>query len=116
MENLPKSYPFGLKGVGSAYQNAILHLLRDCITGLYMIDPTKFDQPAPVVNMVAIRQLMDDSLHDVLEESPDDYFEGSTKTTSTCPTFPLGFGGMISMSDMIAPPGTMKPLTNSTLA
>ena len=45
--------------------------------------------------MVAIRQLTDDSLHDVLEESPDDYSEGSTKTTLTYPTFPPRFGGMI---------------------
>ena len=45
--------------------------------------------------MVAIHQLTDDSLHDVLEDSPDDYSEGSTKTASSCPTFPLGFGGMI---------------------
>ena len=54
-----------------------------------------------MVNMVAIHQLSNDpslsieSLHNVLNESPDDYSEGSTKTMSSCPTFPLGFGGMI---------------------
>ena len=64
-----------------------------------MIDPTDAGQPVPMVNMVAIRQLSDDSslptepLHNVLNESPDDYSKGSTKTVSSCPTFPLGFGG-----------------------
>jgi hypothetical protein len=69
MENPPKPYPFGLEGAGSAYQNAIDHLFadhveRDHVTDLYMIDLTKSDQPAPVVNMVNIRQLPSDSLHD----------------------------------------------------
>ena len=54
-----------------------------------------------MVNMVAIRQLSKDSplltesLHHVLEEGPDDSSEGSTRTLSSCSTFPLGFGGMI---------------------
>ena len=66
-----------------------------------MIDPTDSGQPTPEVNLVAIRQLSDDpslptkSLHNVLDESPNDYSEGSTKTVSSYPTFPLGFGGMI---------------------
>ena len=98
MENPPKPYPFGLEGAGSAYQNTIHHLFtdhveRDCVIDLYMIDPTKSNQRAPVVNMVAIRQLMDDSLHDVL--SLGDYSESSTKTASSFPTFLPGFGGMI---------------------
>ena len=59
-ENSPRPYPFGLEGVGSAYQNAVHqifidHVERDHATDLYMIDPTDSDQPAPVVNMVAIR-------------------------------------------------------------
>ena len=46
MENLPRLYPFGLEGVGSAYQNAIHHLFidhleNDRVSDLYMIDPTK---------------------------------------------------------------------------
>ena len=62
MENPPRPYPFGLEGVGSAYQNDIHHLFidhieRDHITDLYMIDSTDSSQPAPMVNMVAIRQL-----------------------------------------------------------
>jgi hypothetical protein len=51
MENQPKPYPFGLKGVRSAYKNAIHHLFADHVerdrdTDLYLIDPTKSDQPA----------------------------------------------------------------------
>ena len=93
-EDPPKPYHFGQEGAGSAYQNAVHnlfvdHVERDHITELYVIDPTDSDQPTPVVNMVAIRQLSDDpsllteSLHNVLNESPDDYSEGSTKTVSS---------------------------------
>jgi len=62
MENPPRPYPFKLEGAGSAYQNVIHHLFTDNIecnhvTDLYVIDPTDSGQPAPVVNMVAIRQL-----------------------------------------------------------
>ena len=66
-----------------------------------MIDPADSGQPTAVVNMVAIRQLLDDpslsteSLHNVLNEILDDHSRGSTKTISSCPTFPLGFRGMI---------------------
>jgi hypothetical protein len=54
-----------------------------------------------MVNIVAIHELSDDSplltesLHNILNESPNDYSESSTKTVSSCPTFPLEFGGMI---------------------
>ena len=83
------------------HQIFIDHVERDHATDLYMIDPTDSGQPASVVNMVAIRQLSDDpslpteSLHNVLNESSDDYSKASTKTVSSCPTFPLGFGAMI---------------------
>ena len=51
--------------------------------------------------MEVVLQLSDDpsfsteSLHNVLNKSPDDYSKGSTKTVSSYPTFPLGFEGMI---------------------
>ena len=59
-KNPPRPYPFGLEGVGSAYQHAIHQIFVDNVecdhaTDLYMIDPTDSGQPAPVVNMVAIR-------------------------------------------------------------
>ena len=88
------------------YQNAVHHVLVDYVernhtTDLYMIDPTDSGQPAPVVNMVAIRQLSDDSplptesLYNILNESLDNYSEGSNKTISSYPAFPLGFRGVI---------------------
>ena len=88
------------------YQNTIHylftdHIKRNHVTDLYVIDPTDSGQSVPMVNMVAIRQLSEDSplstesLHDVLDEIPDDSSEGSTRTLSSYPTFPLGFGGMI---------------------
>jgi hypothetical protein len=72
MEDMPKPYPFSMVGAGSAYQDAIHHLFIDHIDNLYMIDLPEASQPAPVVNMVSIRQLPDDSLHSILEESPDE--------------------------------------------
>ena len=85
------------------YQNTIHHLFanhveRNRVIDLYVIDPTDFGQPTPVVNMVAIHQLSEDSplsiesLHHILDESPDDSSEGSTRTLSSCPTFPSVFG------------------------
>ena len=60
LENPSRPYLFGLKGAGSAYQNAFHHhfddhVERDHITDLYMIDLTNSGQPTPMVNMVAIR-------------------------------------------------------------
>ena len=68
-----------------------------------------------MVNMVNIHQLPEESLHNVLDESPDEYFEGSTKTASNCPTFPPGFGGMIFMSVTTASPETVKPPMSAML-
>ena len=54
-----------------------------------------------MVNVASIHQLLEDSflstesLHHILDKSPDDSFEGSTRTLSNNPTFPQGFGGMI---------------------
>ena len=84
------------------YQNTIHHLFadhveRNRVTDLYVIDPTDSDQPVPMVNMVAIRQLLEDcpflieSLHHVLDESPDDSSKGSTRTLLSYPPFPLVF-------------------------
>ena len=92
MDNPSKPYPFGLEGAGSAYQNIIHHLFidhteRNHIDDLYMIDLPEAGRPAPMINMVSIRQLLDDSLHNVLEDSPGDYFEGLTKTIKL-PHFP----------------------------
>jgi hypothetical protein len=56
------------------------HAERNHIFDLYIIDLADFDQLAPMVNMVAIRQLTDDSidptefLHNILNESPDESY------------------------------------------
>ena len=60
MDNMLRPYPLGLVGMGYVYQDAIHHLFidhaeRDYIDDLYRIDLPKANQPAPVVNMVAIR-------------------------------------------------------------
>jgi hypothetical protein len=78
MEDMPMPYPFRLVGARSTCQDAIHHLFTDHVKGdhiddLYMIDLPKTGQPAPVVNMVSIHQLPDDSLHSILEESPNEY-------------------------------------------
>ena len=78
MGNISRPYPFGLVGTGSVYRNAIHYLFidhtkSDHIDDLYMIDLPKPGQPVPMVNMVLIRQLPDDSLHNIMEASPDAY-------------------------------------------
>ena len=66
------------------------HTERTNVDNLYQIDFLEADYPAPMINMVQIRiDLLDDTLHTILEESPEPYSKGST---STCPPFPLGFG------------------------
>ena len=82
-------------GVDPICQDAMHHLFTDHaershVNDLYQIDFLEADQPAPMINMVQIRtDLPDDTLHTILEESPEPYSEGST---STCPPFLLGFG------------------------
>lgn len=105
-KNSSRSYPFGLAGAASTYQNTVYRVFVDhaeCnrASDLPTIDRADLDQPTPVVNMVVVRQLSEDSglptesLHHVLDESPDNSSEGSTRTSPSYPTFPLGFGGMI---------------------
>lgn len=66
------------------------HAERNHINDLYQINFLEADQPVPMVNMVQIQtDLLDDSLHTILEESPKPYSKGSTRNY---PPFPLGFG------------------------
>ena len=94
-KSMPKPYSFGLVGAGPICQDAVHHLFSDHsershINDDYQIYFPKANQPTPMVNRVQIRtDLLDDTLHTILEESPELYSEGST---STCPPFPLGFG------------------------
>jgi len=70
-----KPYSFGLMGADLIYRDALHHLFADhtkrsYVNDLYQIDHPEADQPAPTVNMVQIRQLSDETLHTILEESP----------------------------------------------
>ena len=98
MENMPKLYSFRLVGVGPTYQDTMHHLFTDHtershVNNLYQTNFPKADRPTPMINMVHMVQiqtdLLDETLHMILEESLEPYFEDST---SSCPPFPLGFG------------------------
>jgi hypothetical protein len=120
MENMPRPYPFRLVGVGSAYQDIVHHLFidyteRDHINNLYRIDLPKAVQAAPMVNMVAIRQIPDDSINDILEESPNIYSEGSTEIVSSCPTFLPGLTARFFISATTASPEMAKPPMSAML-
>ena len=58
----------------------------------------------PMVNMVQIRELLDETFNTILEESPEPYSEGSN---NSCPPIPLGFGRELFMvsHDIIAVDG-----------
>ena len=87
-------YPFGPVGVDPICRDTVHHLFADHterrhVNDLYQIDLPETDQPAPMVNMVQLWQLPDETLTTILEESPEPYFKGST---NSCPPFPPGFG------------------------
>jgi hypothetical protein len=76
---------------------------RDHVSNLYLIDLPKPDHPTPIVNMVEIRQIGENSLSTISKEST-----GSTEshgTSYTCTlinpygqeflAFPLDFGGAV---------------------
>ena len=92
---MPKPYSFKLVGAGLICQDTVHHLFADHakrshVDDLYQINFLEADQPALMINMVQIQiDLQDDTLHIILEESPEPYSEGST---STCPPFLPGFG------------------------
>jgi hypothetical protein len=75
----------------------------DHISDLYLIDLPESDHPAPIVNVVEIRQIGEDSLSTILEESIGSTESHGTNHTRTLidpygqefPTFPPGFGGAI---------------------
>jgi hypothetical protein len=104
----PNTYPYGLVNATSEYATRIPHLFvglaeRDHVSDLCLIDLPEPDRPAPTVNVVELRQIGEDSLSTILEEST-----GSTEshgTSYTCTlidpygqefsAFPPGFGGVI---------------------
>jgi hypothetical protein len=108
MDHSPNTYPYGLANMASEYTAHIPHLFvdpakRDHILDLYLIDLPEPDHPVPIVNVVEIKQIREDLLSTILEEST-----GSTKSHGISYTrtlidpygqeflaFPPGFGGTV---------------------
>jgi hypothetical protein len=117
MEHSSNTYPHGLVNAASEYTARIPHLFvdptkRDHVLDLYMLDLPEPEHPAPTVNVVEIRQIGDDSLSTIPEESI-----GYTRphgTTYTCTlinlygedfsAFPPSFGGDIFVVSNDEPP------------
>jgi hypothetical protein len=108
MEHSPNTYPYELVNAASEYTIRIPHLFVDpteCdhILDLCLIDLPELDHPAPTVNVVEIRQIGEDSLFTIPEESIGSTESHATSYTRTLidpygqefPAFPLGFGGVV---------------------
>jgi hypothetical protein len=108
MEHSSNTYPYGLVNMASEYTTRIPHLFvdpteRDHVSDLCLIDLPEPDHPMPTVNVVEIRQIGEDSLSTIPEEST-----GSTESHETNYThalidpygqeflaFPPGFEGAV---------------------
>jgi hypothetical protein len=117
MEHSPNTYPYGLANTASKYTAYIPHLFvdpakRDHVSDLYLIDLPKPDHPMPTINVVEIRQIREDLLSTISEESI-----GSTKSHGTSYTrtlinpygqefqaFPPSFGGVVFIVSKDKPP------------
>jgi hypothetical protein len=74
MEYSPNTYPYGLVNVESKYATCIPHVFMDLVernhvSGLCLIDLPEPEHPAPTINVVDIRQIQENSLSTILEES-----------------------------------------------
>jgi hypothetical protein len=75
----------------------------DHVSDLYLLDLPKPDHPAPTINVVEIRQIREDSLSTILEESTGSTGPHGANYTHTLidpygevfPAFPPGFGGAV---------------------
>jgi hypothetical protein len=73
---------------------------HDHILDLYLLDLPEPDHPAPTVNVVHIRQIGEDSLSTIPEESTGSHGTNYTRTLidpygEDFPAFPPGFGGAV---------------------
>jgi hypothetical protein len=62
MEHPSTVYPYGLANAASEYMVCVLHLFvdpaeRDHVLNLFLLELPEIDHPAPVINMVDIRQI-----------------------------------------------------------
>jgi hypothetical protein len=108
MEHSSNTYLYGLVNAAYEYMAHIPHLFvdlveRDHVLDLYLLDLPEPDHPAPTVNVVEIRQIKEDSLSTILEESTGSTRPHGTNHTRTLidpygedfPAFPLGFRGVV---------------------
>jgi hypothetical protein len=117
MEHSPNTYPYGLANAASEYTACIPYLFvdpteRNHVLALCLIDLPEPDHPAPTANVVEIKQIGEDSLSTISEESTR-----STKSHGTSYTHTLinpygqeflaflpGFGGAIFVVSNDEPP------------
>jgi hypothetical protein len=108
MEHSFNTYPYGLVNVTSKYTSRMPRLFmdpteHDHISDLYLLDLPGLDHPVPTVNIVEIKQIGEDSLSTILEESTGSTISHRTNYTCTLIdpygqeflAFPPGFVGTI---------------------
>jgi hypothetical protein len=83
MKHSSNTYPYGLVNAAFEYTARIPQPFvdpaeRDHVSDLCLIDLPEPDHPAPIVNVVEIRQIRENSLSTILEESI-----GSTESHGT---------------------------------
>jgi hypothetical protein len=88
MEQSSNTYQYGLVNAASEYTAHISHMFvdlaeRDHVLDLCLIDLPEPDHHAPTVNMVEIRQIREDSLSIILEESTRSTESHGTNYTRT---------------------------------
>lgn len=89
---------------------------RGHVSDLYFIYVPEADHPAPIVNMVEIKQFHGSSLSTIPEEHTWSLVGTHTTTVSDdedFPPFPPGFGGRSSRSVLTALPETARPPRNA---
>jgi hypothetical protein len=108
MEYSPNTYPYRLANVASEYVTRIPHLFmdpaeRNHVSGLCLIGLPELDHHAPTVNVVEIKQIGEDSLSIITEESTVSTESHGTSYTHTLidsygqefSAFPPGFGDAV---------------------
>jgi hypothetical protein len=105
MEHPSTIYPYRLANMTSEYMVRVSHLFmdlteRDHVSDLFLLELPEIDHPAPIVNMVDIKQIGGDSLSTIWEESIGSTSSAQPHTITNpyeeeFPVFPSGFGGAI---------------------
>jgi hypothetical protein len=127
-EHSPNTYPYELVNTASKYTALIPHLFvdptkRDHVLDLYLIDLSEPDHPAPTVNVVEIRQIGEDSLSTISEESTGSTESHGTNYTRTLIdpygqeflAFPTGFRGTVFAVSNDEPPTTGRLIKRGLL-